>query len=265
MSLPKISTRIWSSKITCRITLEPNDYINENNNVFYILIPRNTYPYLYLPEIMQFFQIPESKTNLCWLKYTNTDNYLDWLTPLDILYTLDTHPNVSEFNLILSLNSSPIRMKPFQHNIKTFDSIKPFLEKQWRNSIKQSCFLINGSANNVMSMSMQQSKNFWSSVVDRDNRLFENIFMKTISNSFKNIPIKIYFENQVFLSPLQSDNLNQFTLADLLSENLNFKPNSVFAIAHGIKLPMDAPIVELYTIMKHIDGFLHMFVAKVNA
>jgi autophagy-related protein 5 len=262
--MSEIVKNIWSSQITCIVNY--NSSLN-NRSSLYLLAYRNSYLYTILPKVFNYFDIPISKLSQASFISKSTNNYIDWYIPLDIAFLLNNSQNDLTFEIDLSLNISSISsIISFQHQLQT-QSILEVLEKYWRNKIKESCYILNGSSNLVMSMSLETSKIFWNSVINRNYSEFEKISRKLIPINFKNIPIIIYKldENlnyqQSIISMLKlfpDLSMHEITLNMIINRLLEDNIKSIKI--HGITPPLDVPVDSFYSKLKYFDMFLHIII-----
>lgn len=301
MSNEEIISKIWSSQLCCKIYYE---YPKNNNNLtkcYYLLICRNSYLYLNIKEISQFFSIPNSQLPYIWFEDRKSNRILDWNLPIDVSYGLFNDPQIDQYfeiNLkisMLSLSSSSLSITKsvysiiaLQHQLITNDknnntdnadqfyqTLHKILEKYWRNLIKESCYILNNSSNIIMSMSLENSNEFWNSTIKFNFKSYEKYFRKFFPRNPSNLPIKLYFVKENLIQFTYQPNIHRIfttlethdiTLKHLIDEVLTLKshdsitPDNYQCIAHGIILPLDSPIDELYSLTKYFDSFLHIVI-----
>lgn len=289
----KIIQKLWQSQICCKI-IYPNS--NNHRKCLYLLINRNSYLYFKIEEIFEFFNIPITQIPYIWFEDSKSKRILDWNLPIDLLFNLFQSDNdffeiILNFSILsqssLSTSSSSQSILSYQHyfqsinsiydkqHLLSFDDISKFLEKNWRNLIKESCYILNNSSNLIMSMSLDNSIDFWNSVNSINFIKFEKYFNKFLPINPKNLPIKLYFVdkvNNLLLFIYQPNlhklfphlSLNQITLKNLIDKILSLKSNihktNIEYISHGINLPENSPIDELYSTVKYFDTFLYIII-----
>lgn len=270
MSNSEISEKIWNAKVCCKVNY-PQNSCTGAKTTFYLLINRNSYLYLQTPLIFEYFDIPISKLNQVSFQDVSNGEFVNWSIPVDIAYQASNVSNNDYFdiNLVLGISPSiPIRM--FQQQLANFEDVSMVLEKYWRNMVKESCFILNGSSNIVMAMSLDASKDFWSAVVSCESSRFDKHFRKIAPKSPKNVPLKLHFVEggRIIRSPLLSmytlfpnRSLHEITLQDIVNSQVNYSTFRIFV--HGVEIPMVAPIAELYSVLKYFDAFLHIVVKVV--
>ncbi|ODQ48046.1 hypothetical protein PICMEDRAFT_15888 [Pichia membranifaciens NRRL Y-2026] len=282
-----ILSKIWSSQICCKVNYKTNT--TNSRQTFYLLVHRNSYLYRLLAEIFDFFNIPHSKISQAWFEDARTGQIVDWNLPLDVSYELytDMPDRHGYFDIDLRLkfissSQSSQSIKAFQQQLASTASTSPasgvvkLLEKHWRNIIKESCYILNGSSNIIMSMSLENSKEFWNAVLLHDYKSYEKHFRKLLPSSPMNVPLKLYIVENKLLKFVNQPNLNrmfprtplhEISLQNLVDSVLTLKshrehPNRkpLQFIAHGVQLPPESPLNELYTAAKYFDSFLHIVI-----
>lgn len=284
-----ILSRIWSSQVCCKVNYSTNT--TNSRQAFYILVHRNSYLYRLVAEIFDFFNLPYSKISQAWFEDARTGQIVDWNLPLDVSYELytDTPDQYGYFDIDLKLkfissSQSSQSIKAFQQQLASTAATAPqpesgvvkLLEKHWRNIIKESCYILNGSSNIIMSMSLENSKEFWNAVLLHDYKSYEKHFRKLFPSSPRNMPLKLYIVENKLLQFVNQPNINRMfpniPLHDILLQNLVDRvltlkthrdhPNrkTMQLIAHGVQLPPESPLDELYTAAKYFDSFLHIVI-----
>jgi autophagy-related protein 5 len=131
------------------------------------------------------------------------------------------------------------------------------IEQYWLNQIKESCYIHNGNAKSIMTLSKQDTSSLWESVLNHDQSRWKCIYGK-LKLEYKRIPLRVY------LNDTKLDKVVQFhgqTLADTMHELLpELFPGTSSVITHGVEAPMDSPILELFQECVYIDGFLQLCV-----
>lgn len=145
------------------------------------------------------------------------------------------------------------------------------------NQIKESCYVQHGSAKPVMILSKQDSSDLLQSVKTHDANKFWSIMPKIQSKGtkkLKNIPIRLYIpvSDKVIDVPLEPfcPDGSQRKLGDVLHQTLpDLFPstkNNILAkpVLHGVTVPLDAPLVELFYEGLYVDGFLHISIILIS-
>lgn len=289
-----IVQKLWISQICCKI-IYPNSL--NGKKCLYLLINRNSYLYFKIDEIFDFFNISTNQIPYIWFEDLKSKRILDWNLPIDLLFNLFQSNNeffeiilnfsiLSQSLILNSLSSQSIllyqhyfqsinRIDDSKQNLLSFEDIFKLLEKNWRNLIKESCYILNNSSNLIMSMSLDNSIDFWNSVNSINFNKFEKYFNKFLPINPKNLPIKLYFvdkSNNLLLFIYQPNLhklfpnllLNQISLKILIDKILSLKSNipnnNIEYISHGIHIPENSPIDELYSTIKYFDTFLYIII-----
>lgn len=275
MSNSTIISKIWSSQICCKIS-----YTSKSTKIphfYYILIHRNSYIYTIIPQVLEYFQISHSKLARAWFEDI-MNQPIDWSLPLGVLYDLNLHQHMMGcFELILNIDAKqpPPLIGVYLQQIKQMNGtidITHFYEKFWRNLVKESCYILNGSSNIIMSMSMENSHSFWDAVITHQGLVFEKFVKKIVpaKEKMKNLPVKLYIvQNNIILKIIQSnihDLINdvpvyEIKIGQLVDEVIEKDDDkTVNLYSQGIEISQDAPIDEIYSIMKYFDTFLHIVI-----
>ena len=246
----EITNHLWNALIPVEISYTNSNSTAQNRRIFTTLLPRNSYLYLHLPQVLAFFQIPLSKLTQAW--FESGDEIVGWSIPLDVHYNSQ---NSRTYFLTLQLGickSSSIRM----YHSQLSDS---FWEKHWRNTIKEACYVLNRSCNVVLAMSLQDGKDWWNSVISQRVTIFEKHFKKLVPKDITKVPVKIYRVSGCKMVDYEQINAIGGDLKDLTEVG----DNRTIFIVHGVEIPPDTGIIELYKIMKHFDGFLHVVIKDI--
>ncbi|GMG27222.1 unnamed protein product [Ambrosiozyma monospora] len=182
------------------------------------------------------------------------------------------------------------------------ETVDSFLKSYWMNQLKEVCFIINGSSNKFLSFANLETQHFYKSatspilvptLTEKSPYLQFNNYFKRITptrpSEIRNIPIKIYLPllNRVLqpssttlsrlcpTSPSISTSsstggwshitlgqLLQTMIPDLFPSNLMY--TVAYPVSHGVILPLSAPVVELFALMRFFDGFLHVSVKMIG-
>lgn len=189
----------------------------------------------------------------------------------DTLTSLDPQKRKADstWRLILHYRNYPDYILPLP-DYKT-------LESHWVNQVKESCYVQHGTAKPVMVLSKQDSSDLWKSVENHDVQKFWSIMPKITSKSskkLKNIPLRLYLpvSDKVIDVPIeayQSDG-DPTKLGDALHKVVpDLFPstkNNIIAkpVLHGITLPLNIPLTELFYECIYVDGFLHVSIVLIS-
>jgi len=282
MSSSDIISRVWTGILKVEFQIDSTQ-IPSTNNSFFTVLNRNSYLHLLMPDILAFFNISMDDFPIenWWFEYDGVP--LKWNLPAGVLYD-SSHPYTRKEDEDTTSDVWTIRMKygdypsayviPIEHidADRPTDWLEscdfPFLKSHWMNQMKEACYILNNSSKIMMSMSKERSDFFYRSVVNNDSRVFESCFRKllpTTISQIHNIPIKIHLPlaNKV-VRPSLNGVSSKLTLGKMLQQLIPdlFPSNMMMTIAvpisHGVILPLDASVIHLYTLLKYVDGFLHI-------
>lgn len=162
-------------------------------------------------------------------------------------------------------------------------------------SLKQAVFLLYGSTRLFNELSVEVQHQLWNSVQTNDHNVYRTIADQLISVELanqtqlcavKSLPVRVVRKDKptvqrpisLFVStkdpavnddtaPESADSAVQKTLRDVLLMDLGTQldisaatVDTVECVIHGIGIPLDAPIFDLWRLMCHCDLFLYVVV-----
>lgn len=267
MSSSDIISRVWSGIVKVQLSL--SDDLHQNHPDYCCVIHRNSYIPLSLTEVLGYFQLSLTKYPLknWWCEYDGIP--LKWNLPIGVLYD-QCHPDGSTQIWKITLRYGSF---PSAYVIKMDDGLK-LLKSYWMNQMKEACFILRASSKIMMAASKEESDSFYGSVADGDAAKFERHFRRLLPTKFTdihNLPIKIHLPlaNKV-VRPRISKLNRSLTLGQVLQQFIpDLFPSNIMEIyaipiSHAIKLPLESPIIDLYLLLKYMDGFLHIVIRMIE-
>lgn len=264
--MSEIRRKVWDGSIAVVVTLAAEDSNQmEIAREYYTIMFRNSYLPLYLHKILTYFEqyllVPEwSERPDWWFEFEEVP--LKWSLPIGLLF--DTLTNVDPNNRTKDVWHLTLHYRDYPSDFIIPLTSSGTLEQYWVNQVKESCYVLNGSSKPIMSLSKQLSSDLWKSVEKHDYDLFWSIFPKIIPLEFKNIPIRFHLtlSNRIIDVPVKPvNNKDEYqSLGEVLIHVLPdiFKSKHIAKpILHGINIPLETPLVELYKECLYLDGFLH--------
>lgn len=177
---------------------------------------------------------------LQWLSVE--DVALAWNKPIGVLY--DLIPGRTPWRLEGHSDPNPDYILP-----------KMDMEQYWLNQLKESSYIHNGNAKQVMGLSKQDSSMLWEGVKLHDFVIWRRVYDK-LKLGYKRLPLRVY------LNDSRLDRVVEFngqTLGDVIREVVPELYDKVSVVIHGIPSPpMESPIRQLFHECVYIDGFLHI-------
>ena len=256
----EVSKRIWNGSINIKIILD----LDGRRLEYLVQAFRNSYFPLLYPQLIAYFQNFTNKriASPIWLEFEDVP--LRWNIPVGVLYDylyLPAHHSDRDrcWELNLQINDTfPVEyVMPFtKTNEDSIEYVK-CLNEVLKNQLKQSTFVINGSAKSIMQMSEQDSENYLYSITSRNLNQY-NSFNNKLIKSVKGVPIRIILPgsdtmSQVPASPAQ-------TLAELVKSTTDDLSEIAHPHAHGIDISRlsDTPLLDIWQIFKHPDNVLYI-------
>ncbi|KAG7841459.1 hypothetical protein KL942_001338 [Ogataea angusta] len=273
MSTSEIISRVWGGVLYMQFHLDPA-LSNQDCPSFYIAVHRNSYLHNSLPAILQFFNPFLKDARLAqshnwWFEFERVP--LKWNLPIGLLYdlvTTDAQIEKQVWDITLKYYDYPTEY------VIPIDQNASFLKDHWTNQLKEACFILNGSSKLVMNMSRTDSDDFYHAAIHKDSTQFESMFRKLLPSnvsSLKNLPIKVYLPlSNKLIQPVLSNLGRKLTLGNLLQNLIPdlFPSSLMYTVAHpyshGVILPLNSPIIDLYICMKSLDGFLHISIKMIQ-
>ncbi|GMM52400.1 Atg5 protein [Starmerella bacillaris] len=249
--LDAIRERVWLGRVLIRVVVEEPYSIGKQE--YLLQANRLTYLPLYLPEILRYFQpfIDHNSDGQWWFEYENTP--LSISRPIGLLFDQYIKPNSSTPWVIkLRRGDQPNALLLDLNNIESLKTV-------WVNAFKESAYIRDGNAKAVMSLSKEDQEILWQSFTDADakNTLQEfwtrmgQLLAKTKTRSTNwSVPVRVYdAEVRGKTSQLYAPSTKVNTLGEAV-------------VSHGILLPQDLTLGEIYFGLVYPDGFLHLVCRK---
>lgn len=234
----------------------------------YAMLPRHAYLTLFVKNLTEAFNsyIEEDKVDEVWFEYK--EKPLPWHYPCGLLY--DLHCDKSGSDLPWQIT---VHFQNFPKNKLISCPSQDVVEAHYISMLKEADQLKH-KGQVICDMSKNQQQQLWHGLKTNNFDEFWHInkkFMQGYENSlsFKNIPIRFYYQGQIFqqlLNPLNEDESADLTLRDALHLILptlfqeNSLDDSVSVITHGIEPPLSTPLQWLSSHLSYPDNFLHIIV-----
>lgn len=285
MDTDSLRRDVWNGSIPCKINLDVSeDPAYETVSPYFVSIPRISYIPLVVDQIYRFFEPNFADPNECrpqnaWFEFEGVP--LKWHWPVGVLFDLFTgrDPSISwdsdnaEYQLPWALTLH-FQNWPAKHlmRLDTEDAV----EDAWKNTLKQSACVRNGSAKSVLSMSKAESTKLWEGLSDHDFDRFWSVNEKLMADAtvMRGIPIRVYIPSiprvvQLPVAPFLESKEPQTVgtaLNGLIPELFKSKRSALVArpVIHGVVVAMNTPVAELLQVAVYPDGFLHITLAMMS-
>lgn len=233
---------------------------------YHLLVYRESYLPLYLPKIIEKLKnsiLIEIQDDINHWWFENNGIPVPWQYPCGVTYDMLSN------GLMLKREVSDTHLEMWTLTLcygKRYpDGIIPILNglsqinDYWRHQWKQACFVLNGSAKRIMSLSIPDFKIFWQSTLSRDYKNYEEVKNKIVClKRVKALPVRLYNDNGTFLQPNIPLVTTKMELSTFLENSGVTITEELVVIAQGIAVPLEIDIVALYNIFASIDGFLYI-------
>lgn len=303
--LAQIKHRVWEGTINVRVVLEYTPNVSSESSSgspspsgadtesllsvkeFLISVYRNSYVPTFLPLLVEYFSVYVEglATIPVWLEYDETP--LKWNLPVGVLYDTLTLPetnrredsNIWTLHLRFKDQYPKTTIIPFIYTVTDDDNDSSVIDyakslhELMVNQLKQSCFVMNGTAKPMLNLSKEDSTKLWESI-ENHNLAHYNQVNKRIcpldTSLLLRVPVKVYIPGlgQTIQHPVSPFNVNgtPSTLRNVIEANipqLNQVPDKkLTALIHGIIVDdmLDTPVIQFWDLFKYMDNFLHIVV-----
>ncbi|KAI3326128.1 autophagy protein Apg5-domain-containing protein [Xylariaceae sp. AK1471] len=248
---------LWDLQVPLYIT-----HASAPNTPFVTAVPRFSYLALLLPRLSAYFGLPCSSFH---------------------------HEDVLLRNLAVGLLSD-LYQPILPWRLVVGDGISWDIGDTFLNSAKEADFVRNGNAQQIMSLSKENTTALWNAVQDNDYVSFNKVNSRLLNTSreLKNIPIRVYIPTstsdvagtgsnlagafkvvQSLVQPRVNDRIPQTIGAALRNLLPQLFPSSrdpvlAAAILHGAHVPFNAPLEELMREAAYPDGWLCLVVVPLD-
>lgn len=254
MELSSIKSHLWNGTLNIEISYLEHKYL--------LTVPRVAYFPLYFPQLVAYFlpHEPLCATNAVFLQYDEVP--IKWNVPIGVLYDslhLPSYVNDSLWALTLHFNNYPsTQIIPFttSHPDQSVNYEKT-LHDVLTNQLKQSCFVLNGTAKPIMKLSEENSNNFWLAIKSQNLNLLEAMNRLVVPKAPKRIPVKVLVPGgDVYQAP----GVNT-TLKEAL-EKIPYDKEKLVPYIHGVDVSIveERSLEEIWRVFRGLDNFLYVIV-----
>ncbi|KAI8629931.1 autophagy protein Apg5-domain-containing protein [Xylariaceae sp. FL1651] len=251
-----IPQTLWDLQIPLYIT-----HASAPNTPFVTAVPRFSYLALLLPRLSAYFGLPCSSFH---------------------------HEDVLLRNLAVGLLVD-LYQPTLPWRLVVGDGVSWDIGDTFLNSAKEADFVRNGNAQQIMSLSKENTTALWNAVQDNDYTSFNKVNSRLLNTSrgLKNVPIRVYIPTspndiaggnspagafkvvQSLVQPRINDRTPQTVGAALRNLLPQLFPSSrdpvlAAAILHGSRVPFGAPLEELMREAAYPDGWLCLVVVPLD-
>uniref|UniRef100_A0AAV1TQX4 Autophagy protein 5 n=1 Tax=Peronospora matthiolae TaxID=2874970 RepID=A0AAV1TQX4_9STRA len=273
-----LKQRVWAGRIPVVFSLDPNEVTTLHApRPFYAMVPRMSYLVSQTRDVVEYFQdaapLLSGIQGGIWFEAKGVP--LHWHMPFGLLRDLLCGPGAEDdTDLPWALT---VHFLGFPVDVLLPCDNEQSIESHFMHSLKQATFLRMGSTKAVMSLPEAKQTQIWTSLLQSD---FERYQEATIdlhldggedASKLRHLPVRVHLDStpviQMPIAPLESGRektlreVLQYLLPDLFPDAVSNTPPAPFQIVvHGISVPLDVSIVELYRNLLYADGFLYVVV-----
>ncbi|KAI9018288.1 autophagy protein Apg5-domain-containing protein [Hyaloraphidium curvatum] len=149
--------------------------------------------------------------------------------------------------------------------------VKDVAEDLFRNALKEAEFMRHGTVRRLMTLGKQEQDDIWRGVVSGDHDLYWSVSSKLVSEQdgqSRGIPLRVHFPDRSVvqdLVPKPAEGQPELTLGDALRQLVPdlFPPDGSpgpppWALVHGLRVPLDAPLPWVAENLGYPDSFVHV-------
>ncbi|KAL3664307.1 hypothetical protein V7S43_010632 [Phytophthora oleae] len=150
------------------------------------------------------------------------------------------------------------------------------VESHFMHSLKQATFLRMGSTKAVMALPEAQQTQIWTSIAQNDYESYReathalHLDGGVDASALRHLPLRVHLDNtpaiQMPIAPLQDGRektlleVLNYLLPDLFPSSADLQTHKSRLVVHGISVPAEVSIVELYRNFSYADNFLYVAV-----
>lgn len=284
----EIRQLIWNGELNVLVSIDPSFLMKGSPKemaVLRIRVPRETYLINYMPliwdRIQDFlsFDPLNEKEKYFWFEHNGRP--IRWNYPVGVLFdglvasnaTFATPSEIHLENAITFFRVHLVMGESLPSTVIPILSSSNQAEKFWFHQWKQVCFILNGSSKGIMSLSVNESRKFWRSVITRNFHDFTEISNKISPSRPRHVPIIIQNHKDLGTGGISQPTIRMAgvnpTLRDIEEEVFSAKETidaeSYVIVAQGIEISWDTALLDLYLKFRSFDGFLYItLVPKIS-
>ncbi|KAL3916743.1 MAG: hypothetical protein SGPRY_006689 [Prymnesium sp.] len=261
---------VWAGEVPCVISLAAEEVTTlEAPLPFHLVLPRQSFlPFLTAPAHEYFKPFaPPIGGGEPW--YECKGVALRWELPVGLLF--DVHAGEQRFadlpwHLTLHFQSLPRAL---------LSSSTAGAEAALLNTIKESCYLRCGTSLPAMSLSLAKQKELTASLMTNDHSAYCAVASKISAGISAHlgeggvvhaVPIRVFISPHEWRQQPVAPSLSSgepTRLCDLLETMLpsffgSAASETARVIVQGVRVPLDIPVLWLYSMCNHPDGFLYV-------
>lgn len=283
----EIKQLIWNGELNVLVSIDPSFLMKGSPRemaVLRIRVPRETYLINYMPfiwsKIQNFLSFDPFNDSEKYFWFEHNNMPIPWNYPVGVLFDglVERSTNfITSFenqvkDVIIILKIRLVMGDSLPPTIIPITASKTQAEKFWFHQWKQVCFILNGSSKGIMSLSVNESRKFWGSVITRNFQDFVEISNKISSSRPRHIPLIIQTFSASGASGISQPTIRLTggnpTLKDVEGDILNAEEetnaNNFVVICQGIEIPWQIVLCDLYYKFRSFDGFLYITLVPIK-
>ena len=262
VSSDPLRLELWQGVIPAIVRLHPSDLTAlEAPKPYYVMIPRLAYLGTVAGELLEHFKdsAPHSNSNEVWFDHQSVP--LNWQLPAGVLFDLHGGDSTAyPWEITIHFLSFPSATLLRSEGDKA-------LEFHFFHSLKQGMYLEHGSSATAMSMQADEQQRLWLAMCADDAASFAATDKRLRRTRPSAVPVRLVVDGAPVAQPFlrmesPADEGGSITVGDVLRKHLSL-PTGAFgvrAVCHGVDVPANAPLAEVWAALAHPDHFLYVTV-----
>lgn len=264
--MEEIRYLVWNGSINVQVEVDSPMFIEgvpDSNKRIKFWVPRNCYITSCLNSVLRQVESvlkyrPTEILSKMWFECKG--RALPWTIPLGVLYDshhLVKHGYPEQFNENF-INIWEIKLrysKELPSNVIPLingeEQVRKFVMHQW----KQSCFILNGSSKQVMSLSVSDTDKLWTGMLGNDISSFNEVAKRIIPKTPRRVPL-VVIDTRIEPLQIRQPNMEDIPFTDFLTR---CKTDRV--LCQGIELGAETgSLFDIYKAMYSFDGYLYVVI-----
>ncbi|KAH7487853.1 hypothetical protein KRP22_013449 [Phytophthora ramorum] len=280
-----LQQRVWGGRIPVVFSLDANEVTTLHApRPFYAMVPRMSFLVSQTRDVVEYFRDaapPMSAMQGASIWFEAKGVPLHWHLPFGLLRDLLCGPgHDGDADLPWHLT---VHFLGFPSDVLLPCDNEQSVESHFMHSLKQATFLRVGSTKAVMALPEAQQTQIWTSLSQNDFESYREATRKlhldggVDASALRHLPLRLHLDNapaiQMPISPLQDG--REKTLLEVLNylvpdlfpsaDGADSQTHNFQLVVHGIDVPPEVSIVELYRNFSYADGFLYVVVLARSA
>ncbi|TDH67516.1 hypothetical protein CCR75_009648 [Bremia lactucae] len=282
-----LKQRVWAGRLPVVFSLDPNEVTTLHApRPFYAMVPRMSYLVTQTRDVVEYFRdaappVPAMQGSSIWFEAKGVP--LQWHLPFGLLRDVLCGIGATEDSTDLPWALTVHFLNYPKEHLLPCDN-EQSIEMHFMHTLKQATFLRMGTTKAVMALPEAQQTCIWSSVFNADYASYRQATHElhldggVDASALRYLPLRVHLDTapaiQMPIVPHQNGLGRDKTLIQVLNYLLpDLFPSGIAEdtdrhtfrfVVHGVLIPGNVSIVELYQHFAYGDGFLYVAVRTIS-